>query len=261
MEYLNNVTSQDCIGKILKTKKYGNFKVIDYKSWQEVEVEFIETGYRKLCQMKEIKTGVIKDLFLPKIYGNGFVGDKYETHIKVGGKLINAKHYEHWRGMLRRCYNENERHKAPTYKGCKVSENFKSYTYFYEWCEKQIGFDKTGWALDKDILTKGNKVYSENTCFFVPFEINNVLAKNNKNRGIYPIGVHFCNNKKLFVAQINRNKCQQDYLGTFESADDAFIVYKKAKEEFIKEVANKWKGEIDDRAYQALLDYKVEITD
>lgn len=261
MEYLNSVTSQDCIGKILKTKKYGNFKVIDYKSWKEVEVEFIETGYRKLCQMKEIKTGVIKDLFLPAIYGNGFVGDKYETHTKVGGKLINAKHYEHWRGMLRRCYNENERHKAPTYKGCKVSENFKSYTYFYEWCEKQIGFSNKGWALDKDILLKGNKVYSEDNCCFVPFEINSVLSKNNKTRGKYPIGVHFCNNKKLFIAQIHRNKGQQEYLGAFDNPTDAFNAYKQAKEMYVKEVANKWKDKIDPRAYEAMMNYQVEITD
>ena len=40
-----------------------------------------------------------------------------------------------------------------------------------------------------------------------------------------------------------------------------FNAYKTAKEIYIKELANKWKGKIDDRAYEALMNYAVEITD
>lgn len=32
-----------------------------------------------------------------------------------------------------------------------------------------------GWHLDKDILLKGNKVYSPETCAFVPAKINSLL--------------------------------------------------------------------------------------
>jgi hypothetical protein len=34
-----------------------------------------------------------------------------------------------------------------------------------------------------------------------------------------------------------------------------------AKEAYIKEVANKWKDQIDPRAYEALMSYQVEIND
>ena len=42
---------------------------------------------------------------------------------------------------------------------------------------------------------------------------------------------------------------------------EAFNAYKKAKENYLKELANKWKGKIDPRAYEALMNYEVEITD
>jgi hypothetical protein len=35
----------------------------------------------------------------------------------------------------------------------------------------------------------------------------------------------------------------------------------KAKESYIKEIADKWKYKIADKVYQALYNYKVEITD
>ena len=47
----------------------------------------------------------------------------------------------------------------------------------------------------------------------------------------------------------------------FNTELEAFNAYKTAKESFIKEQANKWKGKIDERAYEALMSYKVEITD
>lgn len=71
------------------------------------------------------------------------------------------------------------------------SENFKHYTYFQDWCSKQVGFNVEGFALDKDTLVKGNKVYSEDTCCFVPQEINSLMTKANARRGTYIIGVNF----------------------------------------------------------------------
>ena len=150
---------------------------------------------------------------------------------------------------------------SPTYEGCKVGDKFKSYEYFYEWCHSQIGFGVDGWHLDKDLLVKGNKVYSEDTCVFIPTEINSLLVKRENMRGKYLIGVSWCKTNKAFKAQVNKNKGMQEYLGSFNTELEAFNAYKQAKESFIKEQANKWKSQIDIRAYNALMNYRVEITD
>ena len=66
---------------------------------------------------------------------------------------------------------------------------------------------------------------------------------------------------KVFVAQVNKNKGKQEYLGYFNTELEAFNAYKTTKESFIKEQAEKWKGEIDHRAYNALMNYVVSIDD
>ena len=66
---------------------------------------------------------------------------------------------------------------------------------------------------------------------------------------------------KAFMATVSKNKGKQEYLGSFKTEIEAFNAYKKAKEAFIKEQANKFKSQIDPRAYNALMKYTVEITD
>ena len=167
--------------------------------------------------------------------------------------------------MLVRCYSDNSKKRRPTYEGCEVSNNFKSYEYFYEWCNKQVGFGVDGWQLDKDLLTKGdikgNKVYSEDSCVFIPTEINSLLVKRENMRGKYLIGVCWSKTANAFVSRVSRNKGMQEHLGLFKTEIEAFNTYKTAKEAFVKEQANKWKSQIDERAYEALMNYTVEITD
>ena len=163
--------------------------------------------------------------------------------------------------MLQRCYSHTIKKKHPTYEGCEVSDNFKYYEYFYEWCHKQVGFNNQDWHLDKDLLIKGNKVYSESTCVFIPNDINTLLTKREASRGEYLIGVCWSNTHKAFKAQVSKSKGKSEHLGYFNTELEAFNAYKVAKESFIKEQAEKWKGKIDERAYEALINYTVEITD
>ena len=257
MKYLNDVSYNDCIGKVCKSKSSGDFKVLKYNNNRNVEVQFLKTGFETVAQLGHIRNGKVKDPYSPSVFGVGVLGTKYQA--KINGVII--KEYDLWNGMLRRCYSDALKKKYQTYIDCEVSDKFKSYEYFYEWCHKQIGFGNQGWHLDKDLLTKGNKVYSENTCVFIPAEINTLLIKCTASRGEHLIGVHWCNTKKVFVAQVNKGKGMQEKLGYFNTEIEAFNAYKVAKESFVKEQANKWKGKIDDRAYEALMNYQVNIDD
>ena len=257
MKYLNNVSYKDCVGKLCKSKSSGDFKILKYNDAKDVEVRFLKTGYETVARLDHIKSGEIKDPYSPSVYGVGILGAKYLASING----VQTKEYKLWNSMLVRCYSDSFKKKYPTYEGCEVSENFKSYEYFYEWCHKQIGFSNKNWHLDKDLLVKGNKVYSEYSCVFIPQEINTVLIKSTASRGKHLIGVCWSNTNKAFMAQVGKNKGKQEHLGYFKTEVEAFKAYKAAKENFIKEQASKFKSQIDDRAYNALMNYQVEITD
>ena len=257
MKYLNDVSYKDCVGKVCKSKSSGDFKIVKYNNKKNVEIQFLRTGFETTVELGSIRNGEVKDRYLPSVYGVGIVGTKYP--ISEGG--VHTKEYVLWKSVLQRCYSDNSKKKQPTYIDCEVSDNFKSYEYFYEWCHKQVGFSNQSWQLDKDLLIKGNKVYSENTCVFIPQEINKVLIKSDKTRGKHLIGVSWHKRDKAFRARVCKNKVCSEWLGSFKTEIEAYNAYKTAKEAFVKEQAEKWKSQIDPRAYKALMNYEVDIDD
>ena len=261
MKYLNDVSYKDCVGKVCKSKSSGDFKIVKYNNKTNVVIQFLNTGYETTVELGSIRKGEVKDPYSPSVFGVGITGTKYPIRVND----VQTKEYMLWYSMLKRCYSDTYKKQRPTYIGCEVSENFKSYEYFYEWCNAQIGFDNEGnenpFHLDKDLLIKGNKVYSESTCVFIPHEINLLLIKRESLRGEYLIGVYWSNTNKVFIARVHKNKGKQEYLGCFKTELEAFNAYKVAKEAFVKEQAEKWKDKIDERAYEALMNYTVDITD
>ena len=257
MKCLNDVNYKGCIGKVCKSKLSGDFKILKYNNGKNVEIQFLKTGYEMVARLDHIKSGKVKDPYSQSVFGIGVLGNKYPS--SEGSR--NTKEYMLWYSMLTRCYSDTYKNRHPTYEYCTVSENFLRYEYFYEWCQKQIGFNVNGFDLDKDLLVKGNKVYSEDSCVFIPREINLVLTKCTASRGRHIIGVHWHNASKAFVAKVNKNKGKQEWLGVFKTEMEAFSNYKKAKESYLKELASKFKSQIDPRAYNALMNYEVGIDD
>ena len=248
---------KNCVGKVCKSKSSGDFKIVKYNDSKDVEILFLKTGFETTVELGHIRNGYVKDPYAPSVCGVGITGTKYQSTING----VQTKEYVLWQSMSKRCYSDALKKKYPTYEGCEVSDNFKSYEYFYDWCHKQIGFGNEDWHLDKDLLIKGNKVYSENTCVFIPQEVNSLLVKRTASRGEHLIGVHWHNASKAFVAQVGKSKGESKHLGYFNTEIEAFNAYKIAKEDFVKEQATKWKGQIDDRAYNALMNYEVGIDD
>lgn len=195
------------------------------------------------------------------VCGIGFNGRKYPTYIND----TIVEEYEAWRGMLRRCAKEYWV-KFPTYTGTTCSENFKSYSFFYEWCQEQVGFgnkDEGGrcWQLDKDLLINMNKLYSEDTCVFVPQRINLLLIKRKASRGEWSVGVNWNKRDKKFQSSCSTGHSKKKNLGSFNTPEEAFQAYKVYKEQVIKQVANEYKEQLDQRVYNALMNYEVNIND
>lgn len=244
------------VGNIFKSKNCGYFEVIGYKNCLEIEVRFVDTGYITVVRSQNISSGSIKDRYLNSVFSVGVIGSRFKTRTNGGA----AKEYKLWHAMLNRCYSEHALNRRETYRGCGVSDNFKSYEYFYEWCNNQVGFNKNGWELDKDLLVKGNKVYSEEYCVFIPQELNKALTNKSRFRGLLPIGVSLYKPRGNYTVSINRFG-KNTTLGYFNTPEEAFNTYKFARESYLKELANIWKDQIDPRAYESLINYEVDIDD
>ena len=87
-----------------------------------------------------------------------------------------------------------------------------------------------------------------------------MLVNSRATRGEFPVGVYHDASRSKFQSHI-RMHGKRKHLGRFVTPEEAFQAYKQAKEAYIKEVANKWKDQIDSRVYEALMNYEVDIND
>lgn len=173
---------------------------------------------------------------------------------------IITKEYQLWTNMLYRCFSSKYHNKKPTYIGCSVSENFKNFQYFAEWCQHQTGFGVNGYQLDKDIIVKGNKVYSEDTCAFIPQCINTFLVNSQKCRGAFPLGVTHRKAEGKYRVR-TKFKGKEIFVGGYDNLQDAFQAYKLKKTFQARLLAEEHKDSLDIRVYNALLNFNIEITD
>lgn len=234
--------------------------IIKYNNASDIVVKF-EDGREVSTSYKYFSNGGVRNKFVPSVKGVGIIGSERVTD--SNGKDIIS--YIIWRGMLERCYDGKYQEKKSTYKNCIVCEEWIYYSTFKEWYDKnyyKINSERV--CLDKDILAKGNKLYSPETCVFVPERINSLFTKCNKSRGELPIGVYLKKESGKFQSRCNYLQDGKKYLkhiGYFKTPEEAFNAYKIFKEKYIKQVADEYKHKIPQKLYDAMYRYEVEITD
>lgn len=234
-------------------------KVIKYNNRKDIDILFVENNkvlYNKRYDV--FKNGEIKNPYFPNLYDIGYFG---EGEVKTNSNIYNT-----WNNMLKRCYDKKYQKKQPTYIGCSACEEWHNFQNFAKWYEENYyDIDDEIMCLDKDILIKGNKIYSPETCVFVPKIINSLFTKRQNKRGLLPIGVTYYKNNKKYRAQCcHLEKGKDRYLGLYNTPEEAFEVYKKEKERYIKQVADEYKSkyhQFPQKLYNAMYNYQVEITD
>ena len=164
------------------------------------------------------------------------------------GKTHKCPYYSVWVGILERCYSAAFHKRRPTYAGCTLAEEWKTFSNFRRWMETQ---DWQGKEIDKDLLSWDTKQYGPESCLFISHAVNNLLTLRRNDRGQYPLGVSrtVINNHTYFVASCSFYG-KQKRLGYFKTPEDAAEKYREAKLEYIKQLAS---DEKDPRIKQALL--------
>lgn len=246
------------VGDKYQTYNSGVLVILRYINAKNILVKFLDTGYSTKVEKCQIKRGTLRDPYKPSIFGLGFIG-RGEYKVKDSGK--HTKVYRCWYNMFMRCYNENVHKNRPTYKRCTVSEDwycFQTFAKWYEACISKLNPDEN-YELDKDILSRGNNVYSPEKCCLVPSKINNLLTHNKTTESETPTGVSYNNLSGKYTSAI-RIKGVKIHLGTYDTDTAACNSYIEAKTESIKELALEVYEEkkITYATYQALLEFKMD---
>ena len=235
--------------------------IVEYVNAKDITVQFKATGELVKTTYGNFIRGNVKSHFTPSVYGVGITG--LQPTRDENGEMLNS--YRCWTDMLMRCYSAKYQEKHLTYNGCSVCDDWLCYSNFKKWYDNnyyEIN-NKTA-QLDKDILIKGNKIYSPATCIFVPQFINKLFVKKQNSRGAFPIGVSYHKASKKYETKLSifkDGKSVRKHLGLFDTPEEAFNVYKQAKEDYIKKVADEYKDKIPTELYEAMYSYRVDIND
>ena len=252
---------EERLGEVNISNEGYEMKIVEYNNSLNIIIEFQNEHKTKVrTNYDAFKRGNVKNPYHKSVFGVGCIGEgKYKS--KENGKTTKA--YRTWMDMLRRCYDPYYLNKEPTYIDCYVCDEWLCFQNFAKWFYKNhYECNNECMHLVKDILIKGNKIYSPETCIFVPQKINYLFVKKQKDRGEYPIGVSpHKTSGKLLVQCSTLGK--QERLGLFpiNKPFQAFTVYKNFKEKYIKEVADEYKDMIPKKLYEAMYKYEIEIND
>lgn len=238
---------------------------VEYNNCNNITIRFDDSEMTMHTRWDHFIQGTFSSPFDKTHYG-GYIGFYNKNR-----DLDKQKAYNTWLCILKRCFDEKFKEENPTYKNASMCDEWMNYSNFYNWIINQKNYDKWnnnfGWCVDKDILIKGNKVYSPDTCCLVPHKVNVLFCKNDKHRGHLPIGVtYFKKSDKYKVTltdSVNYKGKTTKYLGVYKTPEEAFNVYKSYKEKMIRRVAeSEYKNQnITEQCYKAMINYKVEITD
>ena len=237
--------------------------IVEYRKCNDIDVYFPEYNWVfKHTRYNTFKKGKIKCPYEPRVYGKGYLGEG-EYKVSENGRV--HKYYIIWHDMVKRCYDPKFQEKNPSYKGCRIEDYLLNFQYMCKWLDENY-YEVPGerMQLDKDILCKGNKIYSRDTCIFVPQRINLLFTKSDNSRGNNPIGV-ILNPSGNYRVMCHDGHGGRDNLGTYSTKEEGFQAYKEYKEKVIKEVIDSYEWKIPEPHYsklkEAMYNYKVEIDD
>lgn len=256
-------TSGLTIGQTIKTNSGWFGEIIYYNNCHNVGIKW-QDGSISSHSAGHIKSGGIKPLYQPSVVGVGYFGAGRFVNTRIAqGEYAPDVVYEYWKRMISRCYDPKEQSKpsGKNYIGVKVCTEWLNFQNFAEWALQQPNWDMKN-DLDKDLLGTGF-LYSPENCTFLPSEINVFLADqygrtvHNLPRGVQYLKARVPNAKVGYVSRCHTDK-GREYLGYYDTPEQAFAVYKPVKEQYAKTLADRYKHRLTEAAYEKLFTFTIE---
>lgn len=244
----NNITLDAInVGDLFNLSSGGTVTVLQLPVDRYVIVQHNdEFGYIHSVRVDHLRTGNVRNPYLRQLYGVGYMGvGPYNSKENGTNTIV----YNKWSNMMYRCYDQEFHIKAPYYKSCYVCVEWHNFQTFAQWYYSQP-YVGPGYQLDKDILFRGNTLYSPMTCALIPAAINAAATPGTLQNGELPRGINMRGSKY----RVKIGSTQYGTHNTLEEANEVYIREKKLKMIYYAEL---YQDYIDDRVYHALLDWEV----
>lgn len=249
-------------GCIFKMCNGSYAKIIEYIDKFHVRIIFLDdTHYSTIANLDNIKAGNVKNPYIINSIG-GYYGE--------GDYIINRdpKPGKAWDAMMRRAYMHIPRANKTedSYINTTVCEEWLCLQTFAKWyIDYRSKINPKYWnvlEIDKDILqwNQEYKIYSPQTCCLVPHNLNVVLVgmhtENTRNSNL-PIGV-VSTKYGRYTAYVS-NFGSRYSVGTYNTPEEAFEAYKKAKKDVIIKIALEYyqDGGILEDIYNKILNLEI----
>lgn len=239
------------VGDVMPTTKSGDCLVIKIEGKGKITVVFKENiNHEIITDYRTLKAGYILNPYFARYYGVGYLGVGNHRMHKDGQPTPS---YSAWRFLMMRLFCEKRLLVNPTYRGCTICKSWCNFQVFsdYFYSHESYGL---GYEVDKDLLISGNRHYSPETCVMIPQEINKALKTVQVNSVV--AGVRKRKSSKGYQVRVTEHG-KRRHVGEFYTEEEASAAYVKAKEDYIHSLAEKWHGKIEERAYQALMNWTV----
>lgn len=221
-------------GDVVKNNQMCNAIILNYCENRKgyYLLEFIDDyKFKAEVHISNITRGAFKNPYHKEVCGVGFLGEgNYDSKEYKMFRIL-------WNSMINRCYGKNK-----AYENSHICEEWFNFQNFAEWCVKNY---RDGWELDKDLLSN-EKIYSPNTCCFVPRKLN-IQIRNN-----------FCGEGYIYN-KINKNYRVNFYIdgkmkniGSYKTIKEAKMQYIKYKVIELYKILSEWKNIIDNHLWEKL---------
>ena len=227
---MSNIKLKDLkVGQVFVTNQGGSCTVTSISDYRNIGIEHNDKyKHTMTVRLQRLNKGEVNNPYFPTLLGVGFQGKGQYSPV------IDKVAYKMWSAMMTRAYCSKTKTRQPSYTGVTVCEEWHNFQNFAEWFYELGGYSK-GFQLDKDIVQKGNKLYSPNTCVLVPQEINKLFIVRGGNGS--PTGVY--RRKGRYEV-----KAGQKYVGIYSCESEAIQAYHTAKSGNILSILSKWQDKV-----------------
>ncbi len=231
--------SRTKIGETFISNEGYNLEVVDGGSTVKYCTVRIDNKYETEAQFHHVKNGKVKNVYHTSVYGKGYFGEG------IYNKTLYKQYYEIWSNIIYRCYDSNYHKKHPTYKDVEVCDDWLNFQIFAEWFDKNYIID---YEIDKDLLSGTNKIYSPNTCVFIPQALNSFLTNKQVNNTTGMVGVYWNKENEKYHVGICDGVGKRNHIGSYDSLTEAGDAYKIQRAIYVEEWKRRMKNILPQQA-------------